>query len=199
MAAENTPGSPAAEKRVLRAQARAVRDALSPEARASAADLVARALSALPELATARVVLVYAALPAELDLTPAIAAFRARGVTIAYPRVEPDGVLGIHAVARESELVSGPFGLVEPAADAPRVAPEDLDAVIVPAIAYDSCGLRLGYGGGYYDRLLPTLRPGCIRIGAVFDEQLLTEIPAEPHDQGVDLVVTPTRVIRTTR
>ena len=56
--------------------------------------------------------------------------------------------------------------------------------------------MRLGYGGGYYDRLLPCLRPDCLRIGVAFDEQLLAEIPAEEHDEIVDIIVTQTRVMR---
>jgi 5-formyltetrahydrofolate cyclo-ligase len=63
-------------------------------------------------------------------------------------------------------------------------------------VAFDERGMRLGYGGGYYDRLLPRLRPGCLRIGLAFEEQILAEIPAESHDAMVDLIVTQTRAIR---
>lgn len=183
-------------KASLRARTRAVRDALSPLAREAGADLVARSLAEMPELVSAKVVLGYSALRSELDLGPAVAALRAHGVAVAYTRIEGEGLLGVHAVADEAELVPGRFGLLEPPADAPRVAPSEIDAVIVPAVAYDERGFRLGYGGGYYDRLLPMLRPDCLRIGVIFDEQLLAEIPAEAHDERVDVVVTPTRVIR---
>ena len=157
---------------------------------------VARNLLDLPEFGSAAVVLAYAALPAELDPMPAVSALRKRGVTIAYPRIESPGVLGMHEVEHESALVDGPFGLSEPHAEEPLVAPERIDVVIVPGVAFDEQGLRLGYGGGYYDRLLPTLRPDCVRIGIAFDEQLLAELPVEEHDETVDIVVTPTRVIR---
>jgi 5-formyltetrahydrofolate cyclo-ligase len=63
-------------------------------------------------------------------------------------------------------------------------------------VAFDETGARLGYGGGYFDRLLPMLRADCARIGVAFDEQVLSEIPAEEHDAHVDVVVTPTRVLR---
>jgi 5-formyltetrahydrofolate cyclo-ligase len=72
----------------------------------------------------------------------------------------------------------------------------EADAILLPGIAFDKRGMRLGYGGGYYDRLLPQCRPACVRIGIGFDEQLLAEIPAEDHDEHVDIVVTPSRVIR---
>ena len=90
----------------------------------------------------------------------------------------------------------GPFGLSQPVAESPLVEVELVDAVIIPGVAFDACGRRLGYGGGYYDRLLPSLGAGCTRIGFAFAEQILAEIPAEPHDAVVDLVVTQNGVIR---
>ncbi len=90
----------------------------------------------------------------------------------------------------------GPFGLSQPVAESPLVEVELVDAVIIPGVAFDACGSRLGYGGGYYDRLLPRLGPDCMRIGFAFAEQILAEIPAEPHDAVVDLVVTQNGVIR---
>ena len=62
-------------------------------------------------------------------------------------------------------------------------------------IAFDETGARLGYGGGYFDRLLPMLRVDCVRIGVAFDEQLLPEIPAEEHDEFVDIIVRTTRIV----
>ena len=195
--AENPERSPlAAAKAAARHAARSARCDLGANECAHAAERVAEALLALPELAEAHVVLGYGATPEELDPALALAELTALGVTIAYPRIEAPGVLGIHTVLDPSELVSGPFGLREPSADAPRIDPAEVDAVIVPGVAFDEHGRRLGYGGGYYDRLLPLLRPDCARIGLAFDEQLLPQIPAEEHDEHVDLVVTPTRVIR---
>ena len=190
------PEPSAAAKRAARVLARAARASVSRGSRCDHSAAVAVALLALPELATARTVLAYAALPAELDPAPAVAALRKRGARIAYPRIESPGVLDIHLVDHELELVAGPFGLAQPSEHAPRLAREAIDAVIVPGVAFDDCGRRLGYGGGYYDRLLVPLRPDCIFIGVAFDEQLLPQIPAEPHDVRVDIVVTPTRVIR---
>jgi 5-formyltetrahydrofolate cyclo-ligase len=186
----------AAAKHAARLRAREGRACLDKDACRNDAVGVARNLLDLPELASASVVLAYAALPAELDPMPGVSALRKRGATIAYPRIESPGVLGIHEIEHESALVEGPFGLSEPRAGEPRVEAELVDAVIVPAVAFDLQGLRLGYGGGYYDRLLPALRPDCVRIGVAFDEQVLAQLPAEEHDESVDIVVTPTRVIR---
>ena len=178
-----------------RAQALTARRSLPSEGYGQAATAVAVALLALPELAGARTVLAYAALPAELDPAPAVSALRKRGARVAYPRIQSPGVLDLHLVDHELELVAGPFGLGQPSEHAPHVARDAIDAVIVPGLAFDDCGRRLGYGGGYYDRLLVSLRPDCLFIGIAFDEQLLPQIPAEPHDVRVDMIVTPTRVI----
>lgn len=192
------PTSEAAEaKRLARARAREARDRLSPAQRTSAAYRIADALLSLDELAGANAVLAHAALPNEIDPAPAIARLRERGVRIAYPRIESPGVLGLHFVTHELDLVPGPFGLAQPSEFSPRMRARDADAILLPGIAFDERGTRLGYGGGYYDRLLPQCRPDCVRIGLGFDEQLLAEIPAEEHDEHVDIIVTPSRVIRT--
>ena len=185
-----------AAKRAARARAREARDGVVTARRRLAAQEISHALLELPELHSARIVLAYAALPNEIDPAHAIWRLRARGAGIAYPRIESPGVLGLHLVGHELELVAGPFGLAQPSQHAPRASRETIDAVIVPGVAFDEHGLRLGYGGGYYDRLLPTLRADCVRIGIAFDEQLLPEIPAEEHDARVSIVVTPSGVIR---
>ncbi len=185
-----------AAKHAAREHARAARCALDRATCEAHALAVADRLLALPELAIADVVLAYAATAEEIDPAPALERLRACGATVAYPRVEAPGVLGMHVVDDEGALTSGLFGIREPAADAPRVEPADVDAVIVPGVAFDEGCWRLGYGGGYYDRLLPLLRDDCARIGIAYDEQVLASIPAEDHDVRLHAVVTPTRVLR---
>jgi 5-formyltetrahydrofolate cyclo-ligase len=185
-----------AAKHAARARGREARECLDlTVCRAHAASLADRLLE-LPEIADIRVVLSYAALPAELDPGIAIDGLRARHVRIAYSRIEAPGVLGLHEVASVVELIPGPLGIRQPSEDAPRISHYAIDAVIIPGVAYDEQGHRLGYGGGYYDRLLPQLRPDCVRIGIAFDEQIVDAIPAQEHDVDVDLVVTPSRTIR---
>ena len=194
--AADAPDPTVAAKHAARVRANEARECLDLVAcRAHAASLAERLL-ALPELAAAHILLTYAALPAELDPSLAIDGLRARGTRIAYTRIEAPGVLGLHEVDSDVELIPGPLGIRQPPHDAPRVAHDAVDAVIVPGVAYDESGQRLGYGGGYFDRLLPLLRPDCVRIGVAFDEQLLPSIPAEEHDAEVDIVVTPSRTIR---
>jgi len=188
-----------AAKRAARARARLARDGVDRAERRLAAQELSHSLLELPELQSARVVLAYAALPDEIDPAPAVWRIRARGSVIAYPRIESPGILAMHVVNHELELVAGPFGLAQPSEHSPRAARDSIDAVILPGVAFDECGRRLGYGGGYYDRLLPTLRPDCLRIGVAFDEQVLGEIPTGNNDAPVHILVTPSRVIRVTR
>ena len=197
--AAEKPDPIAAAKHAARRRAREARDCLDLAVCREHASSIASYLLALEELGGAATVLAYAALPAELDPSLAIEALRARGVRVAYTRIEAPGVLGMHVVDDEAELIPGPLGIRQPAADAPRVRHDEIDAVIVPGVAFDEHGARLGYGGGYFDQLLVLLRPDCARIGIAYDEQLLEEIPREEHDEHVDIVVTPTRVIRPTR
>lgn len=179
----------------IRERARSARRCLDPGFCADAAERIAEDLLSLPELRVARVVMAYAASPEELDPAPVIEALHGLGKAVALPRVESPGVLGVHLFAHGDELEGGAFGIRQPYAHAPRLPFESIDAVIVPGVAFDSLGRRVGYGGGYYDRLLPQLRPDCLRIGIAYDEQLAEELPAEDHDERVHVVVTPTRVI----
>lgn len=186
----------AAAKKAAREYARAARCELDLEVCLDAAQAMAANLTAMAELPAAGIVCSYRATPEEIDPAPALAILRARGFKAAYPRIEAPGVLGLHTADDESQLLPGPFGLTEPPASAPRVAFEAVDVIIVPGVAFDERCWRLGYGGGYYDRLLPLLRPDCLRVGVAFDEQVLETIPAEEHDVRLHAVVTPTRVIR---
>jgi 5-formyltetrahydrofolate cyclo-ligase len=163
-------------------------------------------LLALPDLAdvAGRTVAGYVALGAhgELDPAPALDAIGARGGRVALPRVgDAAAALAFH-VAGEAGLVPGRFGLLEPPADAAEVAPAALDVVVVPGIAFDAAGRRLGFGGGFYDR---TFGRGCSSgfaerrpplIGLCFDLQVVARCPAGPDDVAVDVVVTESRVLR---
>lgn len=183
-------------KAQLRALARHMRR-LMPESAAEAGSAAASArLAGLPELASAGTVLGYAAMPGEIDPAPALAALRERGARIAYPRVREGRALSLHLVDDPAELVVRSFGIPEPPDGAPEVDPAELDAVIVPGVAFDAACGRLGHGAGYYDRLLSSLEPGVPLIALGFDEQMLGEVPCEPHDVRMHVVVTPSAVHR---
>jgi 5-formyltetrahydrofolate cyclo-ligase len=91
-----------------------------------------------------------------------------------------------HDVDAFAPAVAGPDLRVEPG----DVDPTHLDVVVVPGLAFTVDGRRLGQGGGHYDRFLPRLRPDCVTVGAAFAEQIVDELPTDPHDVRLDLVVT---------
>ena len=106
---------------------------------------------------------------------------------LAYPRVDGDA-LEIVVVDDPVDLVPGHRGILEPVG--PAVAPTTVDAVVVPGVAFDLDGGRLGRGGGHYDRLLATLDDDTTRIGVAFSSQVVPVVPSDEHDQPVDIVVT---------
>lgn len=97
----------------------------------------------------------------------------------------------------ENEVKIGTYGIREPKEEYVRpVDKKDIDLVIVPAVAYDINGYRLGYGGGFYDRFLETLRDDAKAIGIAFDLQIFDEVPKEDHDAKLNCIVTEKRIIR---
>ena len=111
------------------------------------------------------------------------------GALIAYPRVAGPAELAFHQVSSRDDLIAGPFGLLEPPADAPLVVPGGLRLIIVPGLGFDHFGGRLGWGRGYYDAALP-LHPDAIRIAVAFSTQLIDRVPTDPWDTRVDFIIT---------
>lgn len=188
-----TPGS----KRELRARLRALRLGVPPEARGAAAEAVARHLMALPVLGSSRAVLGYAATGSELSLDPWLRRLLVDGaVAVHLPRVVGDQLEVVRVLDLDADLEAGWRGLREPLGAA--IAPTGLDAAVVPGLGFDLAGGRLGQGGGHVDRFLTRLRPGVAKVGVCFEAQLLSAVPMEAHDVGVDVVVTEAgaRVVR---
>jgi len=102
----------------------------------------------------------------------------------------------LHRVSSPGELEPGRFGVREPAADSPVVAPENVRVFLCPGVAFEPGGLRLGRGGGYYDRLLAGRATDALTIGVCLESQIVDAIPAEEHDIRMDLVVTERRLLR---
>jgi len=183
-----------AQKARLRIQARAARQGIPANERMGlAASACARALE-LPQVARALHVLSFAAAPEELDPAALTAALREAGALVCLPRITGPGTLSLHSCESGDVLEDGPFGLRQPADGLPEVFSGAIDLVVVPGVAFDATGARLGFGGGYYDRLLATM-PHAFRLALAFDGQLLASIPAEEHDESVDAIVTPSRTI----
>lgn len=119
------------------------------------------------------------------------AAYTQLGARVLLP-VVPAGGGELRWAVDTGRLATGRFGLQEPVG--PRLGPTAIGAaevVVVPAVAVARDGIRLGRGGGYYDRALRHVRPGALLVALVYDDELVDELPAEPHDQRVTAVVTP--------
>jgi 5-formyltetrahydrofolate cyclo-ligase len=174
----------------------AARDAMPADARAAAAAAITARIVALPMYAAARTVLLTLPFRSEWDTLPLIGIALAEGKKVAAPRVNrATRMLELHAlVDPPRDLVPGAFGIPEPVPGAERVAPEGVDLVLVPGVAFDRAGRRLGYGGGYYDRLLPLLGRAS-RVAGAFDVQLVERVPSAPHDLRVDVIVTESQTL----
>lgn len=182
------------DKDQLRERLRRRRAAVSPSQRMRAAEAAAHHLLALPEVTVATRVALYAAHGDELDPAPAALALRDRGAVTLLPRVEGDELVLV-AVTSPTELVVGYRGIAEPVGD--RVDASTVDVVVVPGVAFDRSGGRLGRGGGHYDRLLATVPRAVLRVGYGFACQLVEQVPRAVHDEPVDVLVTEEGTIRT--
>jgi 5-formyltetrahydrofolate cyclo-ligase len=132
----------------------------------------------------------------EVDLRALDASLRARRAKVCYPAIDPDnGVMTFRFVDDVTLLAEQGYGFREPPNDAKEARPGEVDIVVVPAIALDPAGHRIGYGAGYYDRTLPRFVPPGVSIGVAYDYQLIAEVPALESDIAVGWVVTDTRVI----
>jgi len=164
---------------------------MSPEVRQAKSADICRRIVQSGLLNRARTVMVYAAVRGEVDLTPLVEGLLSQACIVAFPVINAERKsLTPVAIASLRELQPGAFGIPAPPPTALRLAPEELDGVVVPGLAFDRDGYRVGYGGGYYDRFLPTIRANAVRIGVVYHGLLRPTLPREPFDQQVDWVVT---------
>ncbi|UQX05011.1 5-formyltetrahydrofolate cyclo-ligase [Streptomyces sp. RerS4] len=190
----------------MRRELLAARRALSPEARRTAARALARTALALPELTDARTVAAYVSVGGEPGTRDLLDALRAAGKRVLLPLLLPDNDLDWAAYEGPESLAEaahpGKMRLLEPAGPplGPRAVTE-ADAVLLPGLAVDRRGMRLGRGGGSYDRVLARLE----RAGAhpalvvlLYDEEVVARVPEEPHDHPVQAVATPSGVVRFT-
>ena len=179
-------------KAELRKQMIARRDALPPEERARIAQAFLARILALPQYGAATSVLTTMAIGSEWDTRPLIDAARSRGKTIVLPRISaPPRHLELYAVEDfERDLVPGVWNIPEPNPQRCRKLDfSEVDFALVPALAVDRSGYRLGYGAGYFDRLLAGrgARPFC--VAALPSSFVVENLPHEPHDIPVDRVI----------
>jgi 5-formyltetrahydrofolate cyclo-ligase len=179
----------AALKEGVRSQALERRAALKPKVTELSRILSEIFLSQIP-VPSGATVSAYVAIGDEADPAPLLQQLRARGHELALPRVAGRGKpLDFHAYEPGKSLVPGGFGLSEPARDWPKAEP---DVLIVPLLAFDALGYRIGYGAGFYDRTLAKLRAAraVLAVGFAFARQEFETVPHDENDQRLDWVVT---------
>ncbi len=182
-------------KRVLRGQIREKLSAITEEQRASASAQARTLLASQPRWQAAQSVLFFAPLPGELDVWPLLSEALAANKAVALPRfvAETNSYVACAVRGSAQDLKTGQFGIREPADHCARISLNRLDLILVPGLAFDVQGRRLGRGKGFYDRLLTALRG--TTCGVAFDEQIVRELPVEPPDVSVNCILTPTRWI----
>lgn len=183
-------------KALLRRELLAARRLLTDEDVERAAAVLARHALALPELSGARTVAAYVSVGREPGTRALLDALRARGVRVLLPVLLPDNDLDWAPYEGPGSLGKAGRGLLEPAGE--RLGPDavlDAGAVLLPGLAVDGRGMRLGRGGGSYDRVLARLSAAGAHPALVvllYDDEVTARVAAEPHDHPVDAVVTPT-------
>jgi 5-formyltetrahydrofolate cyclo-ligase len=181
-------------KEELRRDAIALRGALPAETRQAAAEAIAARHFPLA-LAPGAIVSGYMPLKSEINPLPLMQNLAAHGARLALPLVVGRGTpLVMRQWAWGEPLASGVMGIREPMPDAPEAEP---DIVLVPLLAFDRAGHRIGYGGGYYDLTIAGLRAKrpVIAVGLAFAAQEIAAVPATPRDARLDLVLTEREVI----
>ena len=180
-------------KRALRTGTLARRRALSPQQVSCQSLALQSRFLALPEYRRARVLALYAPIHHEVETSAVALQALAVGKTLLYPAVEGSEIL-FRRVRGLEELVPGRYGIPEPSGEGRE--PQEADLIVVPGVAFDCYGRRIGYGKGYYDKSLHPLEGTGRLVAFCYDFQLFEEIAGEPHDVAMDIIVTETRVVR---
>jgi 5-formyltetrahydrofolate cyclo-ligase len=177
----------ATEKQILRRQFRQLRESFDQQSVEARSIAVTASLAEWSPLQNANTVLSYLAFRNELDLSSLFE--QLPGIQWVVPRV--DGPRMILHICDLEQLVRHRFGMLEPHPDLPLIEPQALDLVLVPGVAFDRRGGRLGFGGGYYDHFLP--HTDALRVGITYDETLVDTLPVYEHDQLMHWIITPTQ------
>ena len=179
-------------KAALRRTILARRDAADVVIRSRDSHTITQKLCTLSAYRAAKVVAAYVSFGSEPDTSEFLAKILDDGKQLLLPRINrAQRALELrHVVDLGADLVSGIWGIREPAARCPILSLSKVEFMLVPGVAFTARGARLGYGGGFYDRLLAGLDQRIARVAAAFQLQIVDQLPAGPHDQCVDRVIT---------
>jgi 5-formyltetrahydrofolate cyclo-ligase len=185
-----------AQKARLRSELKDRRTALTPRELQVAGDAAARLITQLPEWKQAKTVCLYASFGGELPTDALMIIALLEGKRLLLPRVTNKTTLVLHEVTDVAMLQSSRLGIREPKATAPIAPLTEASLVLVPGLGFDTAGRRLGFGGGFYDRLLAKPPRKTFLLGHAHAFQLVPRLPEEAHDIKVKAVATPQGVIR---
>lgn len=187
----------AREKSAMRSSMRHSMESMPGDQAMSRSRALAERALAWPPMSHAHRVMVYLSMGGEAGTGAIIERLLEAGVEVAGPRVDWDARTITPALIRDAlaDVVEGRLGVPEPAPHAPGVAIETIDVLLVPALAFDLRGFRLGRGAGFYDRLLADKRRRGLALGYGFEAQLAHRVPTEPHDARLDALATERRLL----
>ena len=186
----------AAQKEELRAQSKAFLRSISKTDLNLQSALIADRISAMPEWDRAKTILGFVPGNHEPDINKLLKEAISTGKRICLPQFNPIQTTysAVLVSNPNTDLISGKYGVLEPKAGSEVVPFSEIDCVLVPGLAFDSTGGRLGRGGGWFDRMLAEIRG--LRIGVAFSVQLVGNVPVESHDIRMDCLVTAEELIR---
>lgn len=183
-----------AEKRALRRKLREEYLALDETYIASADSLISQNLFSMAEYKEAQVIYTYYSTGREVDTRAIIRRALDDGKTVLLPVLCGKGIMQPRRLTTPDALKDGAYGIPVPDSDEPFYSTDSIDLILVPGLAFDHSGFRLGQGGGYYDRLLSLC--GACAVGLVRDKMVLDALPIEAHDKAVDRIVTEKSIAR---
>lgn len=176
------------QKNQLRQAMKARLAALTPEEYLSYNSMIAQRFLELPIIQNSTTIMIYHAINQEVATTAIISSLLTKDKTVALPTCISERSLRAGMIKSLAELVTGGFGLSEPKLTAPEIKPQDFDLIVIPGLAFDKRGYRLGRGAGYYDRFLA--KADAFKLGLGYDFQLVDNLPIDPHDIPVHGILT---------
>ncbi len=186
------------KKKELRKRVQELRDSIDPEQRSILSARVAENLWSVPEFTAAESILFFISFRSEVDTIPMIRRALAEDRVVCVPSTDcgSKAMTASRIFDLDGDLKLGNYDILEPRADCLRPVPaEKIDVVLMPGVAFDLRGGRLGYGGGYYDRFLQKCGPDCALIALAFEVQVIEHVPCADHDTRIHRIVTESRVI----
>ncbi len=185
------------DKKTLRQETLLKRDAIPENIKEEKDTAIRQGIIRLPEFTDAKTIFFYASFRSEADTIEMIKISLSQGKQVILPKVDKENKkLKLYEIKDMNELAKGYMGILEPSVSEERLTGlDDIDLVIIPGGAFDVSGNGLGYGAGFYDRLLAGMKKKIPIIAPAYEEQIVDNIPSEPHDVKVNKIVTERRVI----